>query len=144
MRERALQEWLVEIVKSDSIINRITGIDRLNEAIQIEDDFQFVPQFAIDRLLKQKYSHAAKRVVNNLKGEFDLVSGEIIQNISLSKSERLLPDLILFNPEKCQVVLIENKTNHKTEREAITELFGYAHEIKNHLPFLSNLILITF
>ncbi|WEK20512.1 MAG: hypothetical protein P0Y49_05095 [Candidatus Pedobacter colombiensis] len=138
MKERQLQEWLVKVVKTDYLINHITGLDRLKEATMIDDDSTIIPHFAIDRLLKQKYSYAASRVIKSLEGEFDLVSGEIIQNISLSNKERLLPDLILFNVEKRQVILVENKVNNKTEREAITELFGYGHEIRNHLPFLSN------
>lgn len=137
MKEQLLQKQLLAWINEGYLLDNITGIDRLDEAIKMDDDEHMFPQFAIDDLLKQKYSRSAKHVLSSLEN-YEIVSGEKIQNISLNKKEALLPDIILFNRKTCQVVIVENKTSFKTEREALTELIGYSHEIKNHLPFFSN------
>ncbi len=137
MKEQLLQKQLLEWINQGNLLDKIIGIDRLDEAIRMDEDENILPQFAIDDLLKQKYSRSAKHVLNSLTS-YEIVSGEKIQNISLNKKEALLPDVILFNRDTCQLIVVENKTSSKTEREALTELIGYSHEIKNHLPFFSN------
>ncbi|RZK26897.1 MAG: hypothetical protein EOO43_01435 [Flavobacterium sp.] len=137
MKEEILQNKIVEIIKSKSLLEFITNQERLNEALNKDSDENMIPNFSIDHLLKEKYSASAKRVLQNLD-DYDIISGESIRSISLDRTQRLYPDLILFNRLKRQIVVIENKTSGQTERESITELFGYAHEIRNHLPFFSD------
>jgi hypothetical protein len=137
MKEELLQKQLVDWINEEKLLDFINGAERLDEAVKIDSDENIIPNFSIDHLLKQKYSRSAKQVLESLK-DYEVITGEIIQNISLDKNERLFPDLILFNRSTCQLIVIENKTGSQTEREAITELLGYAHEIRNHLPFFSN------
>ena len=45
------------------------------------------------------------------------------------------PDLIAFNPEQRTVIVFEFKRSTQTERQALTELLAYEHEIRNSLHF---------
>lgn len=56
----------------------------------------------------------------------------------MTADEKLFPDIILFNYETSQVILIEIKINGRTGRDAVTEIYGYVNEICNQLPFTSN------
>jgi|GEM_PF-1985443 hypothetical protein len=137
MKENILQSKLFNVILQESLVDFISEKESLNEATRINDDKNSSPYFSIDSLLKKRYSESAKRVLACL-GDYEVISSESIKNISLNKKEKLFPDLILFNRSSAQIILIENKTSGQTEREAITELMGYAHEIRNHLPFISN------
>jgi hypothetical protein len=46
---------------------------------------------------------------------------------------------IFFNEARAQVIIVELKKSKQTERQAMTELLAYEHEVKNYFPFLSNL-----
>ncbi len=137
MKEDILQKKIVEVIKKSALLEFIKGKETINEALEIDFDSNNIPEFSFDSLLKKRCSQSAQRVIESL-GHYEIISGESIKNISLKHSERLFPDLILFNRQRMQIVILENKTSGKTEREAITELMGYSHEIKNHLPFMSN------
>lgn len=137
MKEKTLQEKLVELIENKKLYESISGMDNLEKHFYVDKTGNTLPNFPIDMLLRKRYVNAAKNILDSL-GFYDLVSGKIIKNISLNNQDRLFPDCILFNKEKKEIILIENKTNKKTEREAITELLGYSQEIFNHLPFLSH------
>jgi len=137
MKESILQKKLITVILQETFLDFISERESLNEATRINDDKNTSPYFLIDSLLKKRYSESAKRVLSVLD-DCEVISSKSIENISLNKKERLFPDLILFNRSSAQIILIENKTSGQTEREAITELMGYAHEIRNHLPFISN------
>jgi len=137
MKEKVLQEKLTQLVKDEELLEFITGKEQVDAILASDDDEHFLPDFSIDDLLNKRYASSVARVLEALS-DYELISGDVIQNISLQKGELLYPDMILFNREKQQIILIENKTATQTGREAITELMAYANEIRNHLPFISN------
>ncbi len=50
----------------------------------------------------------------------------------------MIPDVVAFSRAAGMTLVLELKTGQKTEREAVTELVAYDHEIRNHLPFSSH------
>lgn len=137
MKEKILQSKLLKLIENGKFYESIKKKDELYKLIIFDKETNMFPEFPIDKLLRKKYTISASNVIKSLTF-CELVSGKIIKNISLENKDRLYPDCILYNKETEQVILIENKTNKKTERETITELLGYSQEIFNHLPFLSN------
>ena len=137
MQEKFLQEKLIKKISEQSFLEGIKNQEKLDEALRIDYDQNTIPNFSIDHLLKRKYSKSAKSVLGTLTC-YEMISGDQIKNISLDKNNRLFPDCLLFNYETNEIVVIENKTDNKTEREAMTELLGYAQEIRNSLPFISD------
>ncbi|MBA4240442.1 MAG: hypothetical protein C0448_06935 [Sphingobacteriaceae bacterium] len=136
LTEAELQSKLNDIIKAESLLDNITGIDELEKTIKNEKNI-FIPSFLIDFKLNHRYVNAAKSIINSFS-LYDQISGGSIKNISLEKSERLYPDYLLNNPETGQLLLWELKKDKQTEREAVTELLAYALEIKNHLPLIPN------
>ncbi|MEC4054570.1 hypothetical protein VSP10_17515 [Myroides odoratimimus] len=137
MTEKFLQSELIKILENETFLESINGIESINEALYIDSDSNYLPEFYIDYLLKRKYSQSAKNVINTLSC-YKIISGSSIKNISLEKKDRLYPDCLLFNYETNEIIIIENKISKKTEREALTELLGYSQEIRNILPFTSD------
>lgn len=137
MKEKFLQEKLIEMIINESFLDSIENIECLDEALRIDSDPLTIPDFSIDHLLKRKYSKSAKNVLETLTC-YEMISGDKIKNISLDKKEKLFPDCLLFNYETNEIIVIENKISKKTEREAVTELLGYGQEIRNSLPFISD------
>lgn len=125
------------MLRTNSFLEAIENIAVLRHQLYQDQAIDFTPEFLIDGLLRKKYSSGAIRVIQSLEN-IEIVSGDPIRNMSLEREERLYPDFILFNPEDRVFVLIENKIGATAEREAITELFGYAGELRNHLPYLSD------
>lgn len=137
MREKELQDKLIDLIKNESFKESINNLNDIESALKGDMDDKFIPHMSIDDLLNKKYSKVASLVLKSLDS-YEIVSGNSIKNISLQSKEFLYPDVILFNTESCQLIVIENKISSKTGREAITEIFGYANEIRNHLPFFSD------
>jgi hypothetical protein len=135
--EKELQKKIVELLKDESFLDAISNQQTIYEALNVNSDENHIPHLSIDDLLKKKYSKACSLVLDSIAG-CKIITGEIIKNISLTADEKLFPDVILFNDETAQIILIENKVSSKTGREAITEVFGYMNEIRNHLPFTSH------
>lgn len=135
--EKDLQEKIIKLINDEEFYDSILGKDSVNDALNSYSDENIIPHLSIDDLLKKKYSKAAKSVLESLPA-CELVTGDVIKDISMTAGEKLFPDVILFNYESNQVILIENKINGKTAREAVTEIYGYINEIRNHLPFASN------
>lgn len=135
--EKELQKKIVELLKEESFLDAISNQHTVNEALNANSDENHIPHLSIDDLLKKKYSKACSHVLESIAG-CEIITGDIIKNISLTADEKLFPDVILFNDESAQIILIENKVSSKTGREAITEVFGYMNEIRNHLPFTSH------
>lgn len=135
--EKDLQQNITELIKNEDFFDAIINKDALDEALKSYYDPNIIPHLSIDDLLKKKYSKAAKSVLESLPG-CEIVTGDIIKDISMTADEKLFPDIILFNYETAQIVIIENKMHSKAGREAITEIYGYINEVRNHLPFASN------
>lgn len=89
----------------------------------------------MESLVRRKCARAGRRVFQALDF-LELVSVDV--NISRTKHEWLRPDLVAFNREQRTVVVFEFKRSIQTERQALTELLAYEHEIRNHLPFLAD------
>jgi len=135
--EKHLQEKLIELVKNNALYEAVNNRESSNEALNSGSDENHIPHLSIDDLLKKKYSKSCRRVLQSII-DCEIITGDTIKNISLNHKEKLFPDVILFNRETAQIILIENKVSRKTGREAITEIYGYVNEIKNHLPFSSH------
>ncbi|WDW10703.1 hypothetical protein [Priestia aryabhattai] len=138
MKESELQKELLNIIECGNLYSCINNIDDIRNPLKQEKMENFIPNYSIDYLLKQRYCHSANRVLEMISGELELINGKDIRSISLEKTERLYPDFVLVNNETEQFIIVELKRSSGAEREAVTELIAYAQELKNHLPFLSN------
>ncbi|CAA6807963.1 MAG: Unknown protein [uncultured Sulfurovum sp.] len=128
--EKEIQKWL----KNDyeNILQNISGVEFLDEFDSNIDEY--IPEFSLDYFINQKFINSARYVKENLY-LLDLITND--DNISTQKGEVLRPDLILFNVETNVLIVVEIKREHGAERQAITELLAYEHEIQNLMPFMS-------
>jgi hypothetical protein len=89
-------------------------------------------------MIRKRLVSAAVYVLDRLKAAS--VVSTSASNISLdAASETFYPDLLLIDESRGQVIIVELKKSRQTERQALTELLAYEHEVKNYLPFLSDL-----
>lgn len=142
LSEKELQEKIINLLNEEKITSAISGLDQLKALIDIDGNSDFLPGYQIDFQLKTKYARSAITVIESLAFA-EIISGDIIKNISLQKDttlvkERLYPDVVLASREESTFILIELKKDSQTEREAITELLAYAIELKNHLPNIAD------
>ncbi len=126
--ESELQDWILTQINENNLYNVIKEDQKhiKNTGIEV---------FSIDFLLYNRYQKSAKIVYESLQSNSTLIDN---RNISLEKNEILKPDFVLIEDSYGKIIIVELKTSKKTEREAMTELFAYAQEIRNHLPFISN------
>lgn len=96
--------------------------------------------FGADFLLRRKLQSAARLILDALEGA-EMVS-RTPKNISLNKADRLLPDLVLVNREQARLIVVEIKRSAETARETLTELGAYEQEVRNLLPYISDLELV--
>ncbi|KZL89403.1 hypothetical protein [Clostridium magnum] len=139
IKESELQKQILDKIKTKgfySLINNLELIDDLLDKRKLDD---FMPNLSLDYLLKYKYLESAKLILRDLDSELEFINGEQIKNISLNKDEKLYPDIVLYNQSTEKYIILELKRSNISERQAITELLGYKLEIKNHLPFISDL-----
>lgn len=137
IKENELQKIILNLIQNDELYARIINCDEVNDILKIDENEDFIPNLSIDYMLKYQYLQSARNVLEAINGELQVITGDVIKNISLNASERLMPDFILVNESSGQIIIIELKRDSQSEREAITEILGYAQEVKNHLPFLS-------
>lgn len=126
--ESRIQKWLEE--EYSSIKSLINNVDKFNDL-----DTNQIPYYSLDYLIKKKVAESSKYVYD-LLDNIDLLIAD--KNISLNNKEGLYPDLLLFSPEHSTFFIIEIKRSNQAEREAVTELLAYEHELKNLFPFMSN------
>jgi hypothetical protein len=94
--------------------------------------------FGPNNIVKDLYESNVKTIIKSLQNQdFDIINGKEIKNISMGK-DRLYTDILIKGIEDQKYYIIELKVNKCTGRETVTELMAYIHEIKNHLPFISN------
>jgi hypothetical protein len=67
----------------------------------------------------------------------DIVS--VDKSISMKTGEVLRPDVVAYHVETRTIVVFEVKREKGTERQAVSELAGYEHELQNLFPFMSNM-----
>ncbi|MFA6199863.1 MAG: hypothetical protein WC679_05600 [Bacteroidales bacterium] len=149
--EKQLQNLIIETLQQEILLASIHGIDLLEGYLDRDTNDNFIPGFQIDFQLRTLYCKKAKDVLDSFNF-YEIISGEDIKNISIQKDtkekkERLYPDVLITNSEKNNFSIFELKKDSQTEREAITELFAYALEVKNHLPNIAdsdiNLVIIS-
>ncbi|QRN96840.1 hypothetical protein JRI60_49020 [Archangium violaceum] len=133
--ENTIQEWFEQLVKDERLRDTIVGLEKLKGLFTPEYEERHIPALVLDHLLRRKSVLAARAVLEALPAARLLVTN---QSVSLD-SHRLRPDLVLASEDAGELLLVELKRSDQTEREAITELLGYEQELKNHLPFLSDL-----
>jgi hypothetical protein len=136
--EEILQSELLSLIKSDRFYGSIQGIEEIERLNSRDQEEGVLPKFTIDYLLRHKAYRSAKFILNSLTESFTILNGEDILSVSLQKGEYLKPDFLLVNNKTQQVIIIELKRERNAERQTVTELTGYAHEVKNHLPFLAD------
>ncbi|MEH6758306.1 MAG: hypothetical protein V7676_12480 [Parasphingorhabdus sp.] len=131
--EAEMQSLIEQLLQGGSFGDAIRGKKRIERLATPAPDV--LPLFAIDRVARLAMIVAARDALADIDDLIVLTSDD---NISMSKGEGLRPDFICISPSTNAVYLIELKKSAQTAREAITELLGYEHEIKNYLPFLAN------
>jgi len=149
--EKQLQELLVSALQAETFLDSINGMEEIDDLLSLDNNSQYIPGFQIDFQLRTLYCRKAKEMLSSF-GIYDLITGENIKNISIqkdtaNKKERLYPDILISHREEKRFSIVELKKGSQTEREAITELFAYAIELKNHLPNIAdtdiNLIIVA-
>lgn len=134
--EAEVTNWLVDLIESDKLHETILGKESIEEVTLAIDDPYVIPKFSIDYASRLASARSSKFVLEQLRN-LEIVS--IDKSISLDKGEVLRPDIIAYNPESRVIVLFEVKRDKGPERQAISELAGYEHELQNFFPFLSNM-----
>jgi len=128
--EKEIQTWLEN--DYENILQNINGIEYLDSFNKNIDDN--IPEMSLDFFIHQKFINSAKYVKDNLY-LLDLITND--DNVSTTKGEILRPDLLLFNNETNTFIVVEIKREHGAERQAVSELLAYEHEIQNLMPFMS-------
>lgn len=143
LSERELQDLVIKSLKANTFQQSIKGVEVLKKKLAHDNSSTFIPSFLVDFKLEQEYARGALEVLNALE-QYKIINGESIRSISLevndrNVNQRLHPDIILFNEKTRQLVIVELKIEGNAEREAVTELAAFVQEVKNHLPFSSDL-----
>lgn len=136
--EAELQEQIVTKILDSSFFELIYNKDDYLKKIDDWNNEQYQPYFSVNYQIREKYINCVRMILEGLSDDLTIVNGEKIKNISLHNSERLYPDIILYNEENSKYFIVELKRSGEAERQAVTELLGYQLEIKNHLPFINN------
>jgi len=131
--EAVLQALVVEAIHSERlseiVIDDAGLMDRVDETAE-----NVLPHFSIDRLSRSAAVSAGARVLKALDSLTILSADE---NVSLTASETLRPDIVCYSPELESVVIFELKNSSQPGRQAISEFAAYEQEVKNHLPLLA-------
>lgn len=129
--EKEIQQWLEQKIHTGCLSHSVTGHELISDIVASRTDPNKLPGFTIDYLMREKCARSANYVLPLLEG-LELISAD--KNVSSEKSDTFRPDIIAYNRQRHTFVVIEIKDDRKTEREALTELLAYEHELQNHLP----------
>ena len=132
VKEDEIQKWLEKEENYGNIIDLIENSNILENS----NKENLVPFYSLDYIIKNKILKSARYVYKNLHSLKLVIAN---RNISMNKTERLYPDLLLFNEETATFIIVEIKRSDKAEREAMTELLAYEHELQNLFPFMSKI-----
>ena len=135
MNESEITEKLVNIIENDQFYSSIKGIPEAKALYESSTSINSTPSFTIDYILRNKSIRNNWEIISSLH-DLEIIS--VDRDISTEKNEVLRPDILLYNSEEDKIIIVEIKKSTKTERETITELLAYEHEIKNTIPFISN------
>ncbi|MCC8613097.1 hypothetical protein [Xanthomonas euvesicatoria] len=135
-KESVVANWLIDLINSGKLVDEIVGKDEVESVIGAADQASHLPRFSIDKMSRLASARASKFVLGQL-GLLEIVA--VDKSISLVSGEVLRPDIIAYNPESRVVLIFEVKREKGPERQAVSEVAGYEHEIQNLFPFLSNM-----
>lgn len=135
-KESVVAGWLFDLIKSGALVEEIKGVEGIELVIDAANQPNHLPTFSIDKMSRLASARAAKFVLEQL-AFLEIVSFDT--SISMATGEVLRPDIIAYNPESRVVVVFEVKREKGPERQAVSELAGYEHELQNLFPFLSNM-----
>lgn len=131
MIEKQLQNKVIEDLENNAFAEKI--INPYSKNVHENKE-----HFGIYKIIIDLYESSVQTIINSLKNQdFDIINGREIKNISMGK-DKLYADILIKGIENQKYYVIELKVNKSTSRETVTELMAYRHEIKNHLPFISN------
>ncbi len=133
--ESEIVDWLVALIEKDQLQETISDTESLLKIAKSARQPSYIRTFSIDQVSRLASADAAQVVLENL-GLLEVIA--VNKSISLATGEVLRPDILCFNPESRTLVVFEVKRETFTERQTITELAGYEHELRNVLPFLGN------
>ena len=138
MKESEIQKIIENAIQENKFLELIEDedINSLEYRYQSYYEPDSLPSFLIDYLSTKKAIISARNVLQFLENIRIITTAS--KSISLDRSQRLFPDLILFNEEQRKLIIIEIKRSGQAARETITEIIAYESELKNILPFLSN------
>ena len=136
MTEADIQKAIETLVQDGKLHSVIEGKERPGQVLNFLRSPDWLPSFPIDYLIRKRAALAAGRVLRVLNGL--RVVSTASKSISLTTGETLYPDLLGCNPLRAALAILELKADKQTERQAVTELLAYDHEVRNHLPFLPN------
>lgn len=135
LTEKLIHIELERLIRNGEFYKAIDfeDIQRIKNLTHIDENL--LPAFSIDEYIRRKYASATDNTLRSIENLEVLTSDN---NVSTHSSQVLRPDLVCINPESQQIIIFEIKKSTQTERQALTELLAYEHEIKNLLPFLSS------
>lgn len=135
LSERAIQQEVERLIQNNAFLDCINPSHIKDITNLTEIDELTLPTFSIDEYIRLKCMISARDTLESLT-ELNLLTNDL--NISTTTAEILRPDIVGFNHHDKTITIFELKKSKQTERQALTELLAYEHEIKNTLPFLSN------
>lgn len=135
LSEKAIQQEIESLIENNAFLDCInpSHIKEITDLTKIDE--LTLPTFSIDEYIRLKCIISARDTLESLN-ELNLLINDL--NISTTTTEILRPDIVGFNHQDKTITIFELKKSKQTERQALTELLAYEHEIKNTLPFLSN------
>ncbi|WP_211442437.1 hypothetical protein [Collimonas humicola] len=133
--EAEIVDWLLTLIKTDRLLEAIAETECIRRIAESARQPSYIRTFSIDQVSRLASADAAQTVLTNLE-PLEIIA--VNKSISLATGEVLRPDILCFNPESRTLVVFEVKREVFTERQTVTELAGYEHELRNVLPFLGN------
>lgn len=133
--ESEIVDWLISLIKTEQLPEAISDTESLLKITKSARQPSYIRTFSIDQVSRLASADAAQVVLANL-ALLEIIA--VNKSISLATGEILRPDILCFNAESRTLVVFEVKRETFTERQTITELAGYEHELRNVLPFLGN------
>lgn len=122
--EAEMQAWLKSIIKGDN-----QAFDALVSNSAYLENFR--PRSYAEEKFLESYNLAWGALTY-----VEILTADI--NISLTKTEVLRPDFILYDQEKESIVIVELKNRAQATREAGTEIGAYAAAIRKYMPLLAD------
>ncbi|OYQ74002.1 hypothetical protein [Wohlfahrtiimonas chitiniclastica] len=137
LSEKQIQEKIIDLIKNHKFHDVISkdSINFVENILKNASADNILPDFSIDYYIRKNIAQSMKNVLDTMHSLKVLTDDK---NISVTKGQYLRPDIVCLNQETKTLIIFELKKSVQTERQALTELLAYEHELKNTLPFLAN------